>query len=94
MKSLKYIIHDRISNLATKAIAQQAVGGTTYQQWPGTLFSLNTANGQALLGSPNGAGNFYLLTQRRDAFPGKTIESLGVFSDDYDDLCLVFRFST
>ena len=92
---LKYIIHHRVTNLPSMAVAKKILGRmSNLKAWQGTPVDVDSDDGHALLGSPNGRSVAYLLVDRKDTFEGKTIEQMNVFGDDDGDLCFLFWLST
>ncbi|KAL8728462.1 MAG: hypothetical protein Q9166_005360 [cf. Caloplaca sp. 2 TL-2023] len=70
-KDLRYIIHDHITTLETKAIMHKVTGSAPpvpYEEatgitldWPGLLFTMDQEQGLALLGTVHGQGIAYLI---------------------------------
>ena len=53
-------------------------------EWPGRTFYYPNTYFIALMGTPHGRGIVYLLQQHASGLPGKDIESITVFSFDYE----------
>jgi hypothetical protein len=79
-----YVIRSPIENTETEALIKQALDrvGKPLGPWPGVVFDMNTDEGQALLGSPNGLGVGYLLIQHKNSLGMKTISKVTVFQDE------------
>ncbi|KAH7400637.1 hypothetical protein DE146DRAFT_781153 [Phaeosphaeria sp. MPI-PUGE-AT-0046c] len=55
--------------------------------WPGITFKTDTAEGEALLGTPNGSGVAYMLIEHGEALGHKQVERIFVF--DHDGLLML-----
>lgn len=67
--NVKYLISVSITNEETLSIIQRVLkmkNKSSVSLWPGDTFAMSTADGQALLGSPNGKRWGYLVTQRKN----------------------------
>ncbi|KAL8651349.1 MAG: hypothetical protein Q9226_004743 [Calogaya cf. arnoldii] len=65
--TLRFIGHDNINNKLSKSIIEEILLRTTgnkFAPWPGNSFGLDTDDGKALLGTPNGIGVAWLLLDR------------------------------
>ncbi|KAI4221710.1 MAG: hypothetical protein LQ349_007782 [Xanthoria aureola] len=65
--TLRFIGHDNISNRLSQNIIREILLRTTgdrFSPWPGNSLGLNTDDGKALLGTPNGIGVAWLLLDR------------------------------
>ena len=65
--TLRYIGHDNISNRLSQGIIREMLlrmTGDKFSPWPGYSFGLDTDDGRALLGTPNGIGVAWLLLDR------------------------------
>jgi hypothetical protein len=82
---LKYVFRHNIQNAITLDVIEYLATGHIIA-WPGLLFKTCTAGGRALVGVPNGRGIAWLLASHKEAFRGKTIESVRVWAiyDAYD----------
>lgn len=95
---LTYVFRFNVVIQETRVNAATAIGvsiadiGTSLTYWPGRKFSVNTAQGQALLGSPNGGGVAWLLAQHKAALGNRAVTDVTVFrtqvSDDQKDAYL------
>lgn len=66
--SLKYIFQMDIVNLNTRAVIERAMGGVPAKEWVGyTDFETTSEAGYALLGTPNGNPQTWILINHKDA---------------------------
>lgn len=66
--NVKYLISVQITNRESLSIIQRALTAVkkdSVSLWPGDSFNMDSAEGQALLGSPNGKRWGYFITQRK-----------------------------
>jgi hypothetical protein len=62
-------------------------GQFTYDKWPGVTFSMESEEGKAILGTPNGCGVAFMLIQHGKALGEKRIEKVTLFhAAKQDDL--------
>ena len=54
-------------------------GHDTYFEWPGISFEVESEEGRAILGTPNGSGVAWMLGQHKGQFAGKRVERVTVF---------------
>jgi hypothetical protein len=80
VKGLKYVIRFDVVNTATNSIVSRAVRGLFRINWPGVTLPMSEAKGQAVLGTPNGAGIAYLLATHKAQLGQKTVESVHVWT--------------
>ncbi|PSN61384.1 hypothetical protein BS50DRAFT_651489 [Corynespora cassiicola Philippines] len=93
---LRYVIRANITNKATLDIIEGALSTTDQEAtaWPGVTFGMNTREGQALLGSPNGTGVGYLLAQHKRQLGCLTVGSVTVFLEENEgEYCLLFSIA-
>ncbi|KAK7193565.1 hypothetical protein PSPO01_00238 [Paraphaeosphaeria sporulosa] len=94
VKNLKYLISLSVTNSESLSIIRRALKAknkVTASLWPGDNFDISTAEGKALLGSPNGKRFGYLLAQRKDDVGIKKIDSVTVFrGKDHSNPILIF----
>ena len=92
MKSLQWVIHDHITELVTQRVVQAALEVTNQQKrfWPGVSFSTSEQPGIALVGSPNGWGVAFMLSQHHTLGP-MTIDKVHVFMNDRRQWNLAFH---
>ncbi|KAF2125415.1 hypothetical protein P153DRAFT_300080 [Dothidotthia symphoricarpi CBS 119687] len=87
--NIKYIVRCGIQNTATCSILSKIIhrqDRDTFDLWPGMTFDINSEEGQAILGTPNGSGAAYLLAQHREQLRHKTIEKVTLFhAEDQTD---------
>lgn len=83
---LKYVLQHYVINetvLETVKIINEANSGKLMHsknpQWPGIEYKADTAEGQALLGTPNGSGVAYMLIQHRQALGHKKVDKITIF---------------
>jgi hypothetical protein len=55
------------------------LGRSGYDAWPGVTFDIESEEGKAILGTPNGAGTAWLLIQRKRELGRRRIEKVTVF---------------
>jgi len=75
VQGLKYVFRFEVVNPATVMTAERAAGLSFKAEWPGITFSMSDERGQAMLGTPNGAGIGYLLATHKEQLGDKTIET-------------------
>ncbi|RMZ68536.1 cytochrome p450 [Pyrenophora seminiperda CCB06] len=100
IKNIRFFLMIGISNDATTELITSCLINKRAELsvWPGTEFSTATDEGQALLGSPNGAAFAFFLMQHKAQLGQKTITKITVFvpgdgsiSDFIDPPSLVFH---
>lgn len=79
------VIQSAIINEDTLSIMAH-IGGPEYEAteslpFPGVDFGMDTDEGKALLGTPNGVGIAWLMINHKDFFAGKTVQSVKMYSD-------------
>ncbi|KAH8724374.1 hypothetical protein GQ44DRAFT_728022 [Phaeosphaeriaceae sp. PMI808] len=90
---LCYVLRAGVENRSTVNIIFQVLGQEydpylwvdkwdDRPRWPGIEFSMETAEGQALLGTPNGSGVGFLLIQHKRDLGHKVVEKVRVFFPD------------
>ena len=92
MKSLQWVIHDHITEVMTQQVAQAALVATNQRRrfWPGASFSTSQQPGIALVGTPNGWGVGFMLSQHHTLGP-MTIDKVHVFLNDRKEWNLAFH---
>lgn len=92
---LNYVFRVQIQNAETSLVLNNIIskhGTFTFEFWPGITFGMDTEEGKAILGTPNGAGVAWMLVQHRKALGEKRIEKVTLFhAAKKDDL---FRWPT
>lgn len=78
VSGLKYLLFNNIENPNTwstvlKALMNENKGKKDIPLWPGTGFSMNSAEGKALLGTQIGAPLAWMLIQHKKAFGAKSV---------------------
>jgi hypothetical protein len=78
VSGFKYFLAINIENpntwsIALKALMNKNNGKKDIPKWPGTEFSLNEAEGKALLGTQIGAPLAWMLIQHKKAFGAKSV---------------------
>lgn len=78
VSGLKYFLFHNIENQNTwstvlKALKNKNNGNMDIPMWPGAEFSMNSAEGKALLGTQIGAPVAWMLIQHKQAFGGKSV---------------------
>ncbi|CAA9962859.1 hypothetical protein PTMSG1_06227 [Pyrenophora teres f. maculata] len=79
---LKYIFRLTIMNATTCEVLKSVIakqGVEEYSLWPGLTFDIESEEGRAILGSPNGAGVAWMLLQHKTQLGEKKIEKVTVF---------------
>ena len=82
IKGLKYVIRYHVVNTDTIQIIDRAAGDESHIEWPGVTMPMSDEKGQAVLGTPNGAGIAYLLATHKAQLGQKTVESVLVWSQN------------
>ena len=80
--NLKYIFRMTIQNIETCCVLDKVLRLSTqtrYDVWPGLTFDIESEEGQAILGTPNGSGTAWLLIQHKKQLGDKRIERVTVF---------------
>jgi hypothetical protein len=91
--SLRYIFSAPIENSETLGIIARAINSEQDPPtWPGRKeYRMDTAEGKALMGSPNGRGAALLLVQHKDTMgERRTIDKVAVFSENGDTNLLFY----
>ncbi|KAG7001304.1 hypothetical protein G7Y79_00032g066570 [Physcia stellaris] len=87
---LKYIFREYIITSNTRFVMEQCFQDIGEDEllkvWPGQVFKDDDPDFYALLGTPHGRSVAFLLIQHQDEFPGKSIESITVFTNSDDDI--------
>ncbi|KAF2013589.1 hypothetical protein BU24DRAFT_464355 [Aaosphaeria arxii CBS 175.79] len=85
-RNLRYVFRYSIKNKNACSIISRALesANQVLQKWPGVTFDMSTREGRAILGSPNGAGVAFLLSQHKEQLGNKTITKVVVFQDEGD----------
>lgn len=78
VSGLKYMLALNVENpntwsIVLKALMNKNGGKTNIPLWPGAEFSMNTAEGKALLGSQIGAPLAWMLIQHKKAFEARSV---------------------
>lgn len=101
VSSLKYMMDINIENpntwsIALKALMNKNGGKMDIPEWPGTEFSLNEAEGKALLGTQVGAPLAWLLIQHKEAFGKKSVVKVTCYNgrSSYTNVSLTSSLST
>jgi len=79
--ALQFVIRYSVRNETTNLIVNRALRdvGRQGEPWPGVVFTMDTDQGRAILGSPNGSGVARLLSQHKVQFFQKTVSEVRVF---------------
>lgn len=56
--------------------------GTSLSHYPGTVFSMTSDAGKAIMGTPNGGGVAWFLVDHKNQLGVKEVESVRVFKTD------------
>ena len=84
MKRLTWIVHAMVANPQCQEAGDDATGleWSEYAVWPGNRFQLDSDEGKALLGCPNGLSAAYLAAQHSKTELGrKTVAEAVVFAE-------------
>jgi hypothetical protein len=83
-KDLRFVFRSPVANTEAQWLISRAfrLSGKELSIWPGVEFDMTTAEGKAILSSPNGAGVAYLLFTHKRHLGRKTISKVTVFADD------------
>jgi hypothetical protein len=85
LTSILYVMRSNIVNIESRNVIFQALQSAGRdngpRKWPGDTFDMTTEEGRAILGTPNGIGVAYLLSQHQKQLGRKTITSVQVFDD-------------
>ena len=88
---LRYLGHNEIENLSTmnimRLIINRRTGGNDDADWPGYTFDMNSPEGLALLGTPNGGGTAWVLIDRY-AQLGTRHPKVTIWTDDDGNYCM------
>lgn len=79
---LNYVFRVQMQNAATSLILNKIISKHVtfkYETWPDITFGMDTEEGKAILGTPNGAGIAWVLVQHRKSFGEKRIEKVTLF---------------
>ena len=90
-KDLRYIFRQAIVTPTSKEIMKQAAARAQHREyksssfyrekdWPGHLYKSGSEEFLALLGTPHGSGVAFLLSTHPEEMPGKSTESLSIFT--------------
>ncbi|KAF2787673.1 hypothetical protein K505DRAFT_342750 [Melanomma pulvis-pyrius CBS 109.77] len=89
---LRYVFRSSIANHDTKDIIYGIcnANGERLMPWPGTTYSIDSKEGQALLGTPNGRGVAFLLIQHKRQLGHKVVDGVTVFIEGLTTPSLLF----
>ncbi|KAL8895341.1 MAG: hypothetical protein Q9207_008209, partial [Kuettlingeria erythrocarpa] len=90
--NLRYLAHDAIENEATDEIAAYIFAKARNSQdvpYPGLDFGMDSREGRALLGTPNGIGTARILIDRAKEL-GKRELRVRIFTSDTNGLCMLW----
>ncbi|KAH3998737.1 hypothetical protein HBI38_094300 [Parastagonospora nodorum] len=85
--SIRYVFRLRVMNPTTTAVVQRVManrGHGTFTSYPGETFDIDSEEGKAILGTPNGVGVAWLLIQRKRELGHETIKDVTVFWAEYE----------
>ncbi|ORY01812.1 hypothetical protein BCR34DRAFT_636686 [Clohesyomyces aquaticus] len=82
-QNLHYIFSSPVKNPLTQSLIRRALLNTqqSLSTWPGATFFMDSDEGKAILGAPNGVGAAYLLVQHKKQLGRKTVKKVTVFQD-------------
>ncbi|KAL8748722.1 MAG: hypothetical protein Q9184_007129 [Pyrenodesmia sp. 2 TL-2023] len=90
--NLRYIAHDAVENDTTDSIASYIFAKARNSQnvpYPGLEFGMDSREGRALLGTPNGIGTARILIDRAKQL-GKRELRVRIFTSDTSGLCMLW----
>ncbi len=90
--NLRYLAHDAVENEATDEIAAYIFAKARNSQdvpYPGLDFGMDSREGRALLGTPNGIGTARILIDRAKEL-GKRELRVKIFTSDTNGLCMLW----
>ncbi|KAF2736416.1 hypothetical protein EJ04DRAFT_562469 [Polyplosphaeria fusca] len=81
--NVKYIMSWSIDNPACKTVMKKAFEktGAVLAPWPGVTYGMDSEEGKALLGCPNGVGIGWFLVQHKKQLGNTIVEKIVVFQD-------------
>jgi hypothetical protein len=81
-KGLKYIFRHAINNEETKVVIREVLAkrGTSGEPWPGLRIDMTDHDAWALLGTPNGRGPAWILSQHKEQLGRKSFSAITVSS--------------
>jgi hypothetical protein len=81
-KGLKYIFRHAINNEETKVVIREVLAkrGTSGKPWRGLRIDMTDHDAWALLGTPNGRGPAWILSQHKEQLGRKSFSAITVFS--------------
>lgn len=90
--SLRYIYRKTVENDDAKHVIDEIYDahGIELEDWPGYRFNMDSDDGRALLGTPNGFGSAFFLLDHREWTKRKTIVEFNVWSEDGDTPEMLF----
>lgn len=91
MGRLQWIIHQDVDNPVSQLVVSEVLNDEDPEPWPGITVQTSTDPGKALVGCPNGYGVGYMLAQNTASLGHKTIDSVVVFADTYQNECLAYH---
>ena len=82
-RKLRYILHQFVTNSLTTQIVKESLGNDSEAlEWPGVPFMMDSQEGRAILGSPNGKSILRLLLHHRKLLGRKTVQRVTYFSQE------------
>lgn len=82
VENLNYVFRVQVVNDNTNFVVSKALGSTSVDAWPGKEFNMDTDQGRAILGTPNGGGVAWFLINHQAQVGTKTVKSVTVLSTD------------
>ncbi|KAF2812679.1 uncharacterized protein BDZ99DRAFT_354869, partial [Mytilinidion resinicola] len=79
VKNLRYYFQLPVKNTPSQAAIARALEGRPVSKWPGVTLSMDSEEGKALLGTPNGNSLGWFLINHKAQLGLKTVESVTVF---------------
>jgi hypothetical protein len=82
--NIRFIMKTPCENVITQEVIKAVMKRTKLelQRWPGVTFGMNSVEGKAILGSPNGLGVAFMLIQHKRQLGNKVVEKVTIFQDE------------
>lgn len=84
MRNIRFVMRTPCENSITQKVIKNAMNRTKQElgKWPGVTFGMDSEEGKAILGSPNGWGVAFMLIQHKRQLGNKVVEKVTVFQDE------------
>ena len=96
VKNIQWWLVDHVTNEVSNKMLRRVLRHAGYaapspRPWPGQAFDVNTADGKALVGTPNGYGLLWMLGQHQLSVGAKTVDKAYVFANGLAQPCFAFH---